>query len=299
MAGDDAAINGEPPRDDDWAREISDCAADGVASDVPSILLGLLETYPGDDAQAAREAAREAARRIDADYQDVFLPSDPLLRGQDDKGMAGYLYRLYDLVLSVARLLDCDDVRQDALVQLLGELRELPPRAFRIWGKDCLVYTRDPVFAVTSEDSWNGCFVSSGPPLDESKKAAFEKRCAGWANFSSFVARCTAQGFYDSYEDWSKYPGVDIPLGLGLDGELPPGRLGSCRLMVAAQWILHCGAKVRADMAQADQPRWNLDRWNGWVARLREIGEGGIEDVKVRAAVEKALAAMVDDAGVS
>lgn len=69
--------------------------------------------------------------------------------------------------------------------------------------------------------------------------------------------------------------------------------------MVAAQWILHCGAKVRADMARVDQPRWNLDRWNGWVARLREIGEGGIEDVKVRAAVEKALATIVDDSGVS
>lgn len=108
------------------------------------------------------------------------------------------------------------------------------------------------------------------------------------------MARCTAEGSYDHYEDWNKYPSIDIPLGLGLDGQLPPGKLGSCRLTVAAQWMLHCGGKLRADMVKADHPKWNLDKWNGWVARLKEIHEGGIADAKVKAAVEKALAGVVD-----
>lgn len=113
------------------------------------------------------------------------------------------------------------------------------------------------------------------------------------------MARCTAEGFYDQFEDWNKYPGVDIPAGLGLEGgrapgELPPppGRPRSCRLMVAALWLLHCGAKVRADMAMTDNAKWNLDRWNSWVTKIREAVEGGIEDAKVKAAVEKALAVL-------
>ncbi|ROV90384.1 hypothetical protein VPNG_10017 [Cytospora leucostoma] len=138
--------------------------ADEVESHVPSILLHLLATYPGDDPEAAREAAREAAFRIDGDYRDVYLPSDPLLQGQDDKGMAGFLDRLYDLMLRIARLVKYDDIRQHALIQCLGELRKLPPKAFRIWNEDCLVYTREPVFAVTTEDGWNANFRMTDSP---------------------------------------------------------------------------------------------------------------------------------------
>lgn len=123
------AATSEPWRDE-LEREISEDAADGEPLQIPSILLGLLTTYPGGDAMTAREAAR----RIDAEYRDVYIPSDPLLRGLEDKGMAGFLGRVYDLVLSVSRLVDCDDARQDALVRFLGELRKLPPTAFKIWG---------------------------------------------------------------------------------------------------------------------------------------------------------------------
>lgn len=124
---DDATTN-EPWRGE-LAREIAEDAADGDASQVPSILLDLLTAFPCD----GPEAAREAARRIDADYRDVYLPSDPLLKGQDDKGMAPFLSYLYELVQSVATFIDWDDARQDALVQLVGELRKLPPRAVRIY----------------------------------------------------------------------------------------------------------------------------------------------------------------------
>ncbi|ROW11478.1 hypothetical protein VMCG_01147 [Cytospora schulzeri] len=278
------------------AREMSEDVADGVAVQFPSILLDLLTKWPVDGV----EAAREAARRIDADYRDVYLPSDPLLRGQEDKGMAGYLSHLYGLVMSVATFIDCDDPLQDALVQLLVELRKLPPTVYKIWGEDCLVYTSDPIFPDTTEDRWNANFgiapsvlLSSGPPLDDSEKAAYERRCDSWVNFSSFLARCTAQGFYDDDSSLYKDASVDIPLGLGLEGESSPGKLGSCRLMVSLQWILHCGDKIRDNMIQSDKPKWNMGKWDQWVAKLKEIEEGGIEDAKVKAAAEKVLAGLV------
>lgn len=47
----------------------------GVASRLPSIFLGLLAAWMGGNHTAA---AKEAARRIHADYCNVYLASDPL-----------------------------------------------------------------------------------------------------------------------------------------------------------------------------------------------------------------------------
>ena len=108
----------------------------GVASRLPSIFLHLLAAWTEGNHAAAAE---EAARRIHADYCDVYLPSDPLMKGLDDKGMAGFLSRLYELVFSQVRLVGYDDARQDALVETLLELRKLPPQSLRIWGVSCPV----------------------------------------------------------------------------------------------------------------------------------------------------------------
>lgn len=136
----DDATATEPWREE-LTREISEDAAGGVASQVSSILLDLLTTFP----EHGPEAAREAARRIDADYGDAYLPSDPLLKGADDRGMTMFLERLYGLILSVVTFIDCDDARQDALVQLVAELRKLPPKAFKIMdvsNHHCILYSK-------------------------------------------------------------------------------------------------------------------------------------------------------------
>lgn len=102
----------------------------GEASNVASILRDLVLAYPQD----GHRASAEAALRVDADYHQVYLPSDPLLKGQDDQGMEEYLDKLCRLVLATAQRIPYDDDRQDAVVQLFVELAKLPPKAVKIWG---------------------------------------------------------------------------------------------------------------------------------------------------------------------
>lgn len=102
----------------------------GVASGLPSIFLDLLAAWTEGNHTAAAE---EAARRIHADYCDVYLSSDPLMKGLNDRGMAGFLSRLYELVFALARLVGYDDDRQDALLETILQLRKLPPQSLKIW----------------------------------------------------------------------------------------------------------------------------------------------------------------------
>ena len=78
-------------------------------------------------------AAPETALRIVTYYWENYLPSDPLMKFEDDKGIAGFLNHLYELVFAMARLIPYNDSRQDMLVQLILELRKLPAKPFKIW----------------------------------------------------------------------------------------------------------------------------------------------------------------------
>jgi hypothetical protein len=55
------------------------------------------------------------------------------MRFEDDKGMGGFLDRLYDLIYDLARLIPFNNSLQDVLIQLIMELRNLPPKPFKIW----------------------------------------------------------------------------------------------------------------------------------------------------------------------
>lgn len=78
-------------------------------------------------------APAQAAQQIDALYEKEFLPSDPLMRFQDDKGMAGFLNNLYWFVTELALVIPYNHSGQDILVNILVELRKLPTKQFKIW----------------------------------------------------------------------------------------------------------------------------------------------------------------------
>jgi hypothetical protein len=108
---------------------------------------------------------------MDTCYVGKYLLSDPLLKF-NDKGIAGFLSILYDFVFDIAQLLSYNDSRKDTLVELVLELRRLPPKPFKIWEVCCvfvlltiihpnflasgIFLCEEPVFAVTIHDRWNG-----------------------------------------------------------------------------------------------------------------------------------------------
>lgn len=81
-----------------------------------------------DDASTAAGTARQ----IDNFYREIFLFSDYSMREADDKGIPVYLDSFYDIVLTFARLLAHNNSKQDMLLQVLLELRELPQIEFKL-----------------------------------------------------------------------------------------------------------------------------------------------------------------------
>ena len=94
---------------------------------LPAILRDLLlgaDTSPAD-----------AAQRIHNDYTSVYLPSDPLLKGRADWGMAGFLHRLYELVFGLACRIPHQNESQDRLLQVLVELQKI-----KLLKQPCKIY---------------------------------------------------------------------------------------------------------------------------------------------------------------
>ena len=110
--------------------EIASCGEDSYNAEFATIMRSLLLSLEN-------SAPADTARRIDTYYWEEYLPSDPLLRFQDDKGIGGFLNFLYELVFDMARLVPYDDSKQDQLLQLIFELRQLPPKPFKIWNVRC------------------------------------------------------------------------------------------------------------------------------------------------------------------
>lgn len=95
--------------------------------------------------------AADTARRIDNFQQQEYLPSDPLMRFQDDQGMGGFLSAFYEVIFTLARLIpyNTGSFKQKKLVQLMLKLRKLPAREFKIWGV-CYVISSCLLYAVPS-----------------------------------------------------------------------------------------------------------------------------------------------------
>ncbi|RYO87605.1 hypothetical protein DL766_009179 [Monosporascus sp. MC13-8B] len=207
-------------------------------------------------------AAKDGAHRIDSYYSDTSLSFDPLVKFAEDKGMAGFLNALWDAVFDSAELLPFDDPKQDRLVAVILELRKLPPKLFKIWQSNRLVYIEEPIFFMVQKDRWNGSFP-----------------------------RCTEAGI--DTEPLCKHPGYEIVNGLEKDYPLKVER--DCKVMVAAQYILLAGRALHETFITRElstggeeAARWGLEKWRLWAARLKAIEEKGDCDPKVIAAVVEA-----------
>ena len=77
--------------------------------------------------------ATDTARLIDNFYGQVYLPSDPLMKFEDGQGIETFLVGFYELIFALARFIPYNSSDQDKVVQLMLELRKLPPKQLRIW----------------------------------------------------------------------------------------------------------------------------------------------------------------------
>ncbi|KAJ3962594.1 hypothetical protein N0V92_000663 [Colletotrichum tropicale] len=213
-------------------------------------------------------AAQQAALQIGADYWAKYLPSsqDPLHKPYmlKNKGWPTYLRDLYHLILSQSWLQSYCDPRQDLLVRLLIELRDLPKVTYQ---------EDDP------------------EPEDPKEKEEFFRECDEWVNFSSFQARIVGAKVYKPWETYLKYPSVDIEVALEKD--LPNGKLAECRLLVASEWIFHAGKVIYDDMKKTNKEKWGPPRWKSWAGRIEEILKVGGQSEEVTIMLQAALDKMI------
>ena len=119
-------VNSEQP----W---IAFLDAQVAASDLYPVEYSLFKLLRSVLLSTDQAAIAEAAQHIDSYYHDEYLPYDPLMRFEDDKGVGGFLNSLYELIYDLARLIPFNNSQQDVLIQLIVELRNLPPKPFKIW----------------------------------------------------------------------------------------------------------------------------------------------------------------------
>ncbi|KAK1969656.1 hypothetical protein LY78DRAFT_653834 [Colletotrichum sublineola] len=238
-------------------------------------------------------AATEAAQQVDGYYRDVYLPSDPFLKFLDDKGTAGFLNTLYELVFDLARVVPYDHELQQLLVQFLIELVKLPTREVKIWDRKCLVYANEPIFGSVMEDNWNGSYPSN---MFSSDDPAIAESYNEWVNFSAFLARCIQSGRNDCFENWSKYPKVEIHKGLEETHDEGPRR--DCLQLVAVEYLLLTGEKLHGNMIGkhpdgSEKREQGLRSWQLWFGKLEEIENGPKADSDLGQAAKRAREVMV------
>ncbi|KAI2616247.1 hypothetical protein GGR54DRAFT_641672 [Hypoxylon sp. NC1633] len=101
----------------------------------------------------------ETVLKIDSCYEETYSPSDPLLRFQDDRALVYYLYYLYVLIFEVVLSIPHNHDLQDVLVEVLVELRKLPPKHVEIWNVALVTIAIEinETGSPEANERWYGC----------------------------------------------------------------------------------------------------------------------------------------------
>lgn len=111
-------------------QEFTYCEKGTVEHDIASIIQGMLLSGGGSNGD---NAACTVAHQINSYYWDRNLDSGPLFQFQGDNAFPDVLSVVYTVILDVAPLIHYNGVKQEVLVQLLLELRKIPPKLVKAW----------------------------------------------------------------------------------------------------------------------------------------------------------------------
>ncbi|KAI9773863.1 MAG: hypothetical protein M1840_006089 [Geoglossum simile] len=234
--------------------------------------------------------ATTTAHRIGGYYEEL-MKEDPLMKYEADKGFTSFLKMFYYVYFTVAEILPYNNsTKHDDLVQLILELRRLPPRKVTIWRRECLVWGEERVFGDVLWEHWRWGFPFYLEKRDKGV-VSYEEECDRWLNVSTHFAHQIRAGLVDYWTEKFDIPIDDI--STGLEKELPePERY--YRAMAAAQYILLLGGKIGDccfDLVGAD--RLEPERWKRWIEAFAKISSDKENKDDLREAAGKAHSFMV------
>lgn len=104
------------------------CEKGTVEHDVASILKDMLLSTD------MNNAAQTAAHQLNTYYWERNNESGPFFRwGNEKETFFDFVSFLYDIIVRVTPFVPYNDARQDVIVQLVLELRNLPPNPVKAW----------------------------------------------------------------------------------------------------------------------------------------------------------------------
>ncbi|KAI1480612.1 hypothetical protein K445DRAFT_318632 [Daldinia sp. EC12] len=233
----------------------------------------------------------DAALQLDTYYQETYLPSNPELKDQDDKGMVAFLAGLYGLVVDLMFYIPYHHGLQYTLIDFLYELRHLPPKEIKFEGETCLIYEEEPVLEKMMNEKWE---VNNPITKDEPDPEELEKKCSAWVNVSAFAARCIEAGFADHFKEKCTIPCMDI--AKALEEDHPPGIKRNCLIRVAVQYIMIAGAKIcqqKIGKAKTEEQQMWLGKWKIWAEKLLQLAEQNELEPGLTSEVREAHGTMV------
>ncbi|EAW13701.1 DUF3632 domain-containing protein [Aspergillus clavatus NRRL 1] len=215
----------------------------------------------------------EIACQIDAYEVDTKTSSDPLAQYDVRTELGEYISILYQLIFTVAQLIPYNDTRQDRIVQLL---------------KDSKASENESDFAELMAETWNECYRDEHELGVDSPE--LQERCEVWVNFSAFLSRCVKAGL-NEYPGGFKYPGLGIHDALDSHG--PSTIVWDSRVIVAAQYLVMNGSRIREELFKENEKKGNCkligeELWHRWTKRFMEISDQAQHTPEISSAVNEA-----------
>ncbi|KAK2753931.1 hypothetical protein FQN54_007290 [Arachnomyces sp. PD_36] len=239
---------------------------DTVEFDVATMLKDMLLSVD------LNNAVHTTAQQLNTYYWERNNAKGPFFSwGNMEETFPDFVSFLYDIIVRLTPLISYNDPRQDVILQLVLELRRLPPNPVKAWNGDRLLTPDNDTFALQLHNTWSALWDDDSSAY--SGPQDWKQHCDEWLNFSSFLARCIQVRIDDHVLVISKYPRMNIEDGLGtyIDDSIRR----SCWVMVAAQYVLLAGPVLREEFIQSpSSPDWGIDKWKFWAKRFGEVGSG-------------------------
>ncbi|KAK2764254.1 hypothetical protein FQN54_008946 [Arachnomyces sp. PD_36] len=290
------------------------CEKGTVQRDVSSALKDMFLSTDHDN------AAHTAAHQFNTYYWERVNKRQSFKWGKREPWV-DYISFLYQIIVRLAPVVRYDDVRQDILVQLIVELRNLPPNPVKGPYGDRLAPPSDNMlFAQIVDEYWRGLwgkyltsftFSPSGTKSRDGERnidihltassnwrfpepAQWKQRCDEWLNLSCFIARCVQARLDDELFLEGSYPFFAIEDGLKGNIDDPIKR--DCWVLIAAQYFLLAAPALDEEFIQRPtkkNPDWGVDKWKYWAKRFGELEGGTLLAPEVKRAVADARKKMI------
>ncbi|CAG8958176.1 hypothetical protein HYFRA_00000528 [Hymenoscyphus fraxineus] len=204
----------------------------------------------------------QTATKLDDYYWKNFVPTikDTELL---DRIFPVFVSTVYRVVLEVACLIWPNDNKQDMLIKLLLEMKELTPRELKHNRKDHTAWIDDDLFDYESSEIYTKKWVSCNDPPDARTRALY----IPFQNLLSFLALCY-QNDMDAHNRYrSKYLRELMTDVFEREYHEPRSLTTNFWVKLAANWIMKAGPAIYAEFGE--EP----DKWELWAMRFDELAE--------------------------